>query len=1138
MKSTHIGFAAACLLGLSQLGPDASAHRPQTHAHEHDHTDRAFDAGDDLARLQRADRVGSVPSIRPGGVSVTEENQILVELAPGDTTPANLFDLNGRSLTFTPDGRGGYSRYVESVTWESSLGQAVADGAEVDLGGFTFDFAGRGWDSFFVSRRGVLTFGKPFVDVDPWDNTMLEIVADGFVSSPTISPLFKPFLGGRDDRFGATQHVAHLTDRVLVTWTTSEREYTQDGGATFQAVLHADGTIRFSYLDVTFGDGVVGLFPDEPVTKAGLIASISDDVDNALPAHLDITEAAIYESSASTVIAEFSVRGSIPEPDEGNWYSYRFHFDAEPPYFEGDSDLDMVWQIDVYAGFVRGHNGQVLSRKDPNRIALDVGPISGFSGMVRVGAAEFRGNRNTQGDGVDPTPIDLPAVSRGVGVDLSRSESRVSSHHSEVFHWRRVANTGAIACWIVEVLGDEFDLLTFHSEFRIDIQWAGMDWTKYGGNVRVEGIGVENVSLAVPPCKASRLRGTWSFPYWMHNVGLWGFDGDLAVFAHEFTHAWTAFLSYARNGEREGLFGPGCMCHWRGDLHLPAAFPWREGSSSSLMGGTFWRDNGDGTWTPLNDFHGSGHSWLDLYAMGLAYASEVPEMFILRDPRPVKKGDRGGPHTGDKEIITIEQVVAAEGPRVPSAADAQKDFNAGFVYLLEPGKTPDPEMLRLHSEFRHKALEHWFHITGGRSRMTSTVPSIGNRPPVAAAGTLADREARAGSTLEVDVEGLFLDADGDALTHEATSSAPAVAAVAVSGTTVTVTALTAGTTTITVTATDANGSNTSATLTFVVSVSDRASPLGDLNGDGRDDVLLRHRDGRWRYYPMDGQNPMRTGRGAAMLERDTQWRLAGIGDLDGDGREDVLLRHEDGRWLGYLMEGRTVRSSGSVPLPTDTAWAIAGLGDFDGDGSDDVLLRHEDGRWRLAPLVGLSLSPSGLLDVNFTRNRTWQVAGIGDLDGDSRDDVLLRHENGRWHYYPMRGARPGPGRGRVNMTSNLAWSLAGVGDMNGDGNDDALLRHNDGRWYHYPLSGRKILSGRGDVPLPRDLKWKLVGLGDLGGDGRADVLLRHDDGHWYYCGMSGRRIVEQGPSSLPRNPVWTTGVSPGDSYVPKTADDG
>ena len=38
-------------------------------------------------------------------------------------------------------------------------------------------------------------------------------------------------------------------------------------------------------------------------------------------------------------------------------------------------------------------------------------------------------------------------------------------------------------------------------------------------------------------------------------------------------------------------------------------------------------------------------------------------MFILRNPKPVRADEPWGSHTGDKEIITIEQVIAAEGGR-------------------------------------------------------------------------------------------------------------------------------------------------------------------------------------------------------------------------------------------------------------------------------------------------------------------------------------------------------------------------------------------------------------------------------------------------------------------------------------------
>ena len=69
-----------------------------------------------------------------------------------------------------------------------------------------------------------------------------------------------------------------------------------------------------------------------------------------------------------------------------------------------------------------------------------------------------------------------------------------------------------------------------------------------------------------------------------------------------------------------------------------------------------------------------------------------------------------------------------------------------------------------------------------------------------------------------EVAGAFRDPDGDPLTYEATSSAPAVASVEVSDSTVTVTGVAAGTATITVTATDISGSNTTATQAFAVTV--------------------------------------------------------------------------------------------------------------------------------------------------------------------------------------------------------------------------------------------------------------------------------------------------------------------------------
>ena len=179
---------------------------------------------------------------------------------------------------------------------------------------------------------------------------------------------------------------------------------------------------------------------------------------------------------------------------------------------------------------------------------------------------------------------------------------------------------------------------------------------------------------------------------------------------------------------------------------------------------------------------------------------------------------------------------------------------------------------------------------------------------------------------------------------------------------------------------------------------------GDFNADGKADVLLRHTDGRWLYYPMNGRRPITAERGAANLPRSLDWRFVGIGDFDANGRDDVLLKHTDGRWAHYAMEGRR-RTSGSTVrgLPTDPAWQVQALGDFNGDGADDLLTRHPDGRWHYYPILRRSVVEADAGPSDLPRNLNWRLAGTGDFTGNGKHDVLLRHRNGAWHYYPMNG---------------------------------------------------------------------------------------------------------------------------------------
>ena len=315
--------------------------------------------------------------------------------------------------------------------------------------------------------------------------------------------------------------------------------------------------------------------------------------------------------------------------------------------------------------------------------------------------------------------------------------------------------------------------------------------------------------------------------------------------------------------------------------------------------------------------------------------------------------------------------------------------------------------------------------------------------------------------------------------------------------------------------------------------------LGDFDGDGKDDVLLRHADGRWRYYRMNGRRVMSSG--AADLTQNLAWQIAGIGDFNGDGNDDVLLWHLDGNlYLHYyaMDGGRTLADSGPVVLPNfnegswerSVNWRMA-VGDFDGDGNDDVLLRYSSGfddsagqaddRWHYYRMDGRRvLEGSGR--ARLTRDGTWRIAGIADLDRDGRDDVLLRKTDGRWYFYPMNGRAVLRGRGTVPMTRDLDWRLAGIGHFDRDVRKSALLRHPNGRWRYYRLQGRQAGVGSLAVDLPDDTSETVAGVGDLNGDGSTDVLMRRAGGGWRYHALYDGRPVTRlsGAPALSGDPAW------------------
>jgi len=105
--------------------------------------------------------------------------------------------------------------------------------------------------------------------------------------------------------------------------------------------------------------------------------------------------------------------------------------------------------------------------------------------------------------------------------------------------------------------------------------------------------------------------------------------------------------------------------------------------------------------------------------------------------------------------------------------------------------------------------------------------------------------------------------------------------------------------------------------------------IGDFNGDGRDDIVLQSAyGGAYVVWLMDGATVLES---RTILDATSAygWHIAAAIDLDGDGKTDLVWRHDDGSAGGWLMDGTTIRAYRGWLQP-DTCWAPVTAGRFGG----------------------------------------------------------------------------------------------------------------------------------------------------------------------------------------------------------------
>jgi hypothetical protein len=221
--------------------------------------------------------------------------------------------------------------------------------------------------------------------------------------------------------------------------------------------------------------------------------------------------------------------------------------------------------------------------------------------------------------------------------------------------------------------------------------------------------------------------------------------------------------------------------------------------------------------------------------------------------------------------------------------------------------------------------------------------------------------------------------------------------------------------------------------------------FADVNRDGKPDLVTSNQeDNSVSVLLGDGKGGFAPAAGSPFPVGNSPYPHA-IGDVNGDGNPDILSPNVRGNSMSVLLgDGHGgFRTAAGSPVRTPARPYHAGLGDVNGDGKLDAALSHDDvsfvSVWLGDGRGGFHPAPSSPVDLGARGSKIL----LRDLNRDGRLDmvvssgfvgVIVMAGDGRGGFSRAPGPPYATGRGSWNMD---------VGDLNGDGKLDLVTANNE-----------------------------------------------------------------------------------------------
>lgn len=314
--------------------------------------------------------------------------------------------------------------------------------------------------------------------------------------------------------------------------------------------------------------------------------------------------------------------------------------------------------------------------------------------------------------------------------------------------------------------------------------------------------------------------------------------------------------------------------------------------------------------------------------------------------------------------------------------------------------------------------------------------------------------------------------------------------------------------------------------TFAVGTVPGAVAVGDVNADGRDDVLAANTEAgsiSVLLADADGLGEQTT------FDVDGSPRWVALADVDGDGALDAVTANSGANNISVLLGVGDGTFAAQVTFAVGAEPQSVALGDVNGDGHCDVVTANA-GSDNVSVLLGSG--GSGILSAQATfavGNAPWSVA-LADLDGDTNLDVAAAN-------YGSDSVSVLLGDGDGHFAQQVAYGVGSypqsvaAGDLNGDGAADLVTANG-------ASDDVSVLLGDGDGTFAAQTTfaagdWPVwAALADLDGDAALDIITANhgSDDVSVLCGA--------GDGSFAAHQAYGAGVAPVSIALGDFNDDG